>query len=371
LARIRHIEISNFRCIREFSWWPSPGVNCLVGPGDAGKSSILDAVDLCLGARRNIQFTDADFYNLDVSASISITITIGELDDSLKNMEIYGAYLRGCNVDAQTIEDEPEKSCETVLTVRLTVAGDLEPVWTLVSDRAAAQFLSRNLNWSDRLRLSPTRIGALADYNLAWRRGSVLNRLTEERADTSAALAKAAREARSAFGDEADAQLGETLGIVSTTAKELGIPVGDKLRAMLDAHSVSFSGGTVSLHSEEGIPLKSLGLGSTRLLIAGLQRKAAKDATIILVDELEHGLEPHRIIRFLGSLGAKEKDPTASGLLDHSFAGGGARTVWRSALYRSCGRRQAYSNGARQRGCDSGYYSLVPRGVSGEVRHRL
>jgi hypothetical protein len=30
---------------------------------------------------------------------------------------------------------------------------------------------------------------------------------------------------------------------------------------------------------------------------------------MLLVDELEHGLEPHRIIRFLGSLGAKEVEP--------------------------------------------------------------
>ncbi len=284
-----------------------------MGPGDVGKSSILDAIDLCLGARRNAQFTDADFHNLDVDKPITITITIGELDDALKNMEAYGNYLRGCNVETQTIEDEPEKNCETVLTVRLTIAGDLEPVWTLVSDRASAQ--SRNLNWADRVRLSPTRIGSLSDSNLAWRRGSILNRLSEERADTSAALAKAARAARSAFGDQADAQLGETLGIVAKTAKELGIPVGDTLKAMLDAHSVSFGGGTVSLHSEEGIPLRSLGLGSTRLLIAGLQRKAAKDATIILVDELEHGLEPHRIIRFVASLGAKEPTPPLQAFL--------------------------------------------------------
>jgi putative ATP-dependent endonuclease of the OLD family len=309
LSRIRNIEISNFRCIREFSWWPSPGINCLVGPGDVGKSSILDAIDLCLGARRTIQFTDADFFNLDVETPVSITMTIGELDDSLKNMEAYGNFLRSCNTETRTIEDEPEKDCETVLTLRLTVAGDLEPVWSLVSDRAAAQSQTRNLNWTDRLRLSPTRIGALNDYNLAWRRGSVLNRLSEEKADTSAALAKAAREARSAFGDQADAQLGETLGIVAATAKELGIPVGEKLKAMLDAHSVSFGGGTVSLHNEDGIPLRSLGLGSTRLLIAGLQRKAAKESTVILIDELEHGLEPHRIIRLLGSIGAKEKTP--------------------------------------------------------------
>jgi len=162
------------------------------------------------------------------------------------------------------------------------------------------------LTWADRTRLSPNRIGALADHNLAWRRGSVLNRLSEERADTSTALAKAARDARAAFGDAAEEQLGETLKIVTDTATELGIPTGGKLKAMLDTHSVSFSGGTIALHGADGVPLRALGVGSTRLLLAGLQRKAAAEATVILIDELEYGLEPHRIIRLLGSLGAKE-----------------------------------------------------------------
>ena len=146
----------------------------------------------------------------------------------------------------------------------------------------------------------------MADYHLGWRRGSVLNRVSEERADASAALAKAARDARAAFGDQVQGQLGETLGIVAATAKELGIPLGENIKAMLDTHSVSFSGGTISLHDESGVPLRGLGNGSTRLLIAGLQRKAAAQSSVILIDELEHGLESHRIIRLLGSLGAKE-----------------------------------------------------------------
>lgn len=315
MARIRHIEIENFRGIRYFSWWPTPGINCLIGPGDSGKSTVLDAIDLCLGARRTVQFNDADFRDLNVEEPISITITIGELDDTLKNMEMYGLYLRSFDAESETIEDEPEHEAETVLTLRLTVASDLEPVWSLVSDRAVAQQQSRNLNWTDRLKLSPTRIGAFADYNLAWRRGSVLNRLTDEKADTSAALAKAARDARTAFGDEADEQLGQTLDIALKKAKELGIEVGDKLKAMLDAHSVSFSGGTVSLHNEDGIPLRSLGVGSVRLLTAGLQREARNKGSIILVDELEHGLEPHRLARFLDSIGAKEKKPPLQAFL--------------------------------------------------------
>jgi hypothetical protein len=307
MAQIRHIEIVHFRCIEKLEWHPTPGINCLIGPGDAGKSSILDAIDLCLGARRTIQLSDADFHGLDVSQPVQIRITIGDLCDALKSMETYGAYVRSFDAASKSIDDEPEAGKETVLTIELRIGSDLDPVWSLVSDRARAHGQSRNLTWGDRVRLSPTRIGALADQNLAWRRGSVLNRLTDEKADTAAALASAARDARSAFGDLADKQLGETLKIVAETARELGIPVGDKLKAMLDAHSVSFSGGTIALHGDDGVPLRALGVGSTRLLVAGLQRQAAKESSVLLVDELEHGLEPHRIIRLLGAIGAKEK----------------------------------------------------------------
>jgi putative ATP-dependent endonuclease of the OLD family len=309
MARVRAIEIFNFRGIKELAWFPSPGLNCLIGPGDSGKSTILDTIDFCLGARRNIQFTDADFYGLDVETPISISVTIGELDDGLKSLDAYGMHIRGFDAQSNKIEDEPEKDAETVLTVRLTVANDLEPSWSLVSERAVAQGQSRNLSWSDRVRMAPTRIGVIADYHLGWRRGSVLNRVSEERADTSAALAKAARDARALFGGEVQDRLGETLGIVAATASELGVRVGESVKALLDAQSVSFGGGTISLHNENGIPLRGLGTGSTRLLVAGLQRKAAARATIILMDELEQGLEPHRIIRLLGSLGAKEQNP--------------------------------------------------------------
>lgn len=309
MPRIRKVEIENFRGIRMLTWCPVAGINCLIGPGDSGKSSILDAIDLCIGARRNAQFTDADFHQLDTNGPISISVTLGELDDGLKNLEVYGMYVRGFDAESGRIEDEPERDAETVLTVRLIVAGNLEPSWSLVSERAEAQELARNLNWDDRVRLAPTRIGVIGDHHLGWRRGSVLNRVSEERADASAALAKAARDARAAFGDEVRGQLEETLGIVAITAAELGIPIGENIKAMLDVQSVSFSGGTISLHDEDGVPLRGLGTGSTRLLIAGLQRKAAAQSTIILIDELEHGLEPHRIIRLLDSLGAKEQTP--------------------------------------------------------------
>ena len=91
------------------------------------------------------------------------------------------------------LDDEPESGKETVLTLNLSVKSDLEPVWTLVSERAEARDQTRYLTWSDRNRLCPTRIGAFAENDLAWRRGSVLTKLSDEKAETSGAMAEAAR----------------------------------------------------------------------------------------------------------------------------------------------------------------------------------
>lgn len=315
MPRIRHLAIRNFRSIRALDWTPAPGINCLIGPGDSGKSTILDTIDLCLGARRSISFGDMDFFGLDVSQPIRIAVTFGELPASLIDVDVYGDFLRGFNAQTGVTEDEPGAGLETVLTLLLQVGADLEPSWTLVSDRSLQQGLERSLPWKERTALAPARIGSFTSSNLSWSRGSVLNRLTEERADLGAQLALAARQARANFGAQASPHLSQTLGIVQATAQSLGVAVGTMPQALLDSHSVSIGEGAIALHSEAGIPLRSLGTGSSRLLVTGLQRAAAAAAPIALVDEVEYGLEPHRLMRLLDSLGAKETSPPLQAFL--------------------------------------------------------
>lgn len=86
----------------------------------------------------------------------------------------------------------------------------------------------------------------------------------------------------------------------------MGIKV-DEVKALLDAKGVALSGGAISLHDQDQIPLKNLGSGSSRLLVAGLQRAVGR-SSIFIVDEVEFGLEPYRIVRLLDSLGAKRND---------------------------------------------------------------
>ena len=314
MSRIRRIQVQHFRCIQRLDWFPNPGINCIIGPGDIGKSSVLDAIDVCLGSRRTIQFDDSDFFGLNPDTPIEISITVGDLDDSLKSLDTHGFYLRGFKAKTCEVLPEPEVGAETVLTVTMTVGADLEPSWCLYSERAAAENLSRHLTWSDRLRFAPTRVGAFADQNLSWRRGSLLNRVSEDRADAKKALADFARKARHAFGETAKEQVADTLAIVKKVGHDLGIPMGE-VTALLDPQTVSLSGGAVSLHDDQGVPLRGLGLGSTRLLIAGLQRAASGKSSVLLIDEIEHGLEPHRLMRLIDSLGAKETPSVVQGFL--------------------------------------------------------
>ena len=306
---IKELEINNFRSLRKVVWQPSPGINCLIGPGDSGKSTILDAIDLVLSARRQVAFTDADFHCLDVSKPIEIRVTIGALPDGLKDFDLYGMYHRGWKPDTSTVEPEPGVGLEPVLTIILTVGADLEPNWRLFSERADAQDMSRDLSWAHRSELAATRLGAYAAQHFAWGNRSVLNRLSDDRAKAAEALAAAARLARQSFVGKADAQVEKTLTIVSEVATDVGISTEGALQALLDVQGVSFAGGSVALHDGRSVPLRSLGLGSARLLVAAMQRRVAAAAHVILIDEIEHGLEPFRLVRLLHTLGAKAKTP--------------------------------------------------------------
>lgn len=306
MPKIRHIEIKNFRSINDLTWVPSPGVNCLIGPGDTGKTTILDSIDACLSVKKNIDFCDADFHELDVERPIVIRVTLGDLPDHLMDLDSYGEVLRGFDEEKHVIEDEPRDGLEVVLTMELRVTADLEAKRTLYSERTFSDTYQKQLLWKDRALFAPSRIGSHSSANLSWTRNSVLSKLSETKLAVGTDLVGAARDARKAFGNRAGSQLTQVLELVTTKAAELGVDVGETAQALLDANALSFSDGAICLHAENGVPLRSLGTGSTRLILASLHREAAITASTLLVDEVEHGLEPHRLIRLLHSLGSKD-----------------------------------------------------------------
>jgi len=308
MAVVRDIVIKNFRGIRELRWCPQPGINCLIGPGDGGKSTILDALELVLSTKRNVHFTDADFHMGQYADPIVIDVTLGNLAPELLNLEKYGHFLRGWDPTTQSYADETSAVLETVLTLRLKVRDDLEPEWSLFAEGPSAEGHERNILWKHRQMIAPTRLGTMAAHHMALGPRSVLGKISSDTADASRALVNATRQARQAFAEEGCQGIDDVLATAQRIANEMGISV-NAVTALLDVRGATFSGGAIALHDADQVPLKSLGSGSIRLLVAGLQKEVGQ-SSISIIDEIEFGLEPYRILRLLDALGAKGDDQT-------------------------------------------------------------
>lgn len=299
--RVRQIKISNFRGIRELDWSvPDRNIVCLIGRGDSTKSTILEALRRVFYPQWNLSFDDADFHLCNPANPITIEAILGDLPDAFRDLEKYGHLLCGWNAEANARADDPGDGFEDALRVRLTVTDDLEPSWSVIknNDDAGVPFKA-----TDRAKVSVSLIGAISDRHLTWSRGSILSQLTETE-NISSSLAGAARAAKAALEArrvEDLAGFDEVAGTAETTARTLGVNVAASYKAHLDTDAINVRMAGLTLHDGD-MPLRQLGLGSKRMLTTGLQKQALRSPHITLFDEVEVGLEPHRIARLLQHL---------------------------------------------------------------------
>jgi hypothetical protein len=315
--KVRHLKVERFRGIRLLDWAVVGDFVCLVGPGDSTKTTILDALDLVLSPRWNVQFEDADLFGGDPSEPIVITATVGCLPDALKSEAKFGYQARGW--DGTRINDEPEDADEPVLSIELRVDASLEPRWSVVNDRNPE---GKPIGARDREKLGCGRLGAVVDRHFSWGRGAALARLTEGEDGVTGILAGAARTSRAAIGSLRRADL-EGLHAAADRVKDAGAALGvapiTGYRPHLDPLATSVGTGALSLHDGE-VPFRRAGLGTRRLLAMAMQRELIDAGALTLVDEVEHGLEPFRLRHLLrcladpaygrGKEGETEKPPT-------------------------------------------------------------
>ncbi len=294
--QIRQIKVSHFRGIASLDWTPSHTFCCLIGSGDSGKSTVLDAVEALLSSRW-FAFTEPDFLGCDTSTPIIIEATIGELSRALKSDDRFGLYIRGWTA-AGAIRDEPEDDDEVVLTLRLTVDATMEPVWELICDRADDP---RTLSNRDRALFGLVRLAGEDARHLAWGQGSVLSRLTGDTEEAAGRLAEAYRTARASAKLNKIESLANAAEAAEGFAKGLGAYVDGSYEPGLELGRSGLSSGSIALH-DSGVPLRLAGLGSRRLATLAIQKSAVTEGAIVLVDEIEHGLEPHRIIGAIAQL---------------------------------------------------------------------
>ncbi|MDX7735029.1 ATP-dependent nuclease [Aeromonas caviae] len=304
--QIRQLKIRNFRGIATLDWSPERPFCCLIGAGDTGKSSILDAIEATLSPRW-IVFGEPDFHCCDTASSIVIEATVGELSRQLMSDERFGLYTRGWS-RAGELRDEPEDDDEAVLTVRLTVDATLEPVWELVCDRLDHP---RTLSNRDRMLFGLIRLAGEDARHLAWGQGSVLSRLTGDTDGAAARLAQAYRAARDNANLDEIESLTNAASQAEAFARSLGAYINDSYEPGLELGRSGMSSSAIALH-DSGVPLRLAGLGTRRLATLAIQKSAMSEGAIVLVDEIEHGLEPHRILGGIAQLKADQRDAEAA-----------------------------------------------------------
>jgi len=294
--QIRRVEIKRFRGIKELTWNVNGPINCLIGPGDSTKSTVLSAIEYTLSSRWRIDINDSDFHNGNTDEPIVIVVTVGALPDGFKSDNKFGLYLRGW--DGTTLHDEPEQADELVMSVQLMVDKSLEPKWSVINDR---QMEGRTISASDRDTFGIVRIGDYLDRHLTWTTGSALARLTEKGDDLTLLLASIARLARSSIPSTNLPKFQSAATEVTTISKAMGVRPRESFQPHLDIKSVDVSAGALSLHDGD-IPVRLAGMGTRRLITFAIQQKAVANGAIALIDEVETGLEPHRLRRLIRNL---------------------------------------------------------------------
>jgi len=292
--RIKHVAIANFRGIRRMEWSIGSPIICLIGPGNSTKTTILDAIEYALTPRWSVSFLDCDFYLGDTGNPVEVIVTVGQVADVLLSEQKFGLYLRGWDPD-EGIHDEAEEGDELVLSVRLRVDDSLEPEWTVVNDRDTE---GRRISSKDRELLGVARLGPYAGRHLSWGRGSALSRLTSQQNGASCIITEAHRRAQEAAREGMIGEFKSVAKLAQTTASELGVRPRCDYVPGLDPRAIGIGVGAISLH-EESVPLRQDGLGNRRLIGLGLQLLCVEDGSILLIDEVEHALEPHRIRHLL------------------------------------------------------------------------
>ena len=303
MAKLRHLHIRHFRGIESFNQTFSDGITCIIGRGDSCKSTILDAIAYVFSQSWGLRLNDSDFYMCDASSPIIIEGVVSNVPDDL--IAKYSNHLRGITIDGRLIDDmesDEAVDAQEVLTVRLTIGRDLEPIWEVVSYNGIEPSI---IKATDRGKLNVYMVSDYIERHFSLNKGNPLYSLykqlnDEPLSDNDNLVLDVVREAKEAFDTNIGDRFNGVIDKIRVVAEELGITLNE-MKAMLDHRDIAISENKVSIH-ENGIPFRLKGKGSKRILSLAIQLALTQPSGIILIDEIEQGLEPDRVQHIVNRL---------------------------------------------------------------------
>ncbi len=293
--RLVKLEIENFRGIKKFEGTFHSNIMCLIGSSNSCKTTILKAINLLFAT--NWTPDDMDFFRGGVNNEIKIRGTIIDFPEEFYELESkYGLEMRGWN--GRNVHDEPEEDDHHALTVELSVDSTLQPEWRIVNNRSGNIPFSKR----DRHKLNVIFFEEDVQRHFYLKHDSFLRKLLDDDSEAKNKLTEALREVKKDTSFKDNTAINEVLEILEDEAKEINVDFeADGLSANLDLKFMTTKLGSVGLFDGD-VPIRLKGVATQKLMLTALQISYSKFQDILLFDEFEYGLEPHRIRGVLRSL---------------------------------------------------------------------
>lgn len=313
MARIKKLTIKNFRGIKDFSQsFSETNFICLVGRGDSGKSTILKAISIALSPYWNIPIYDTDFFETNTDENIEIEVCLDHLHPQILSEDKFGLLLKlPDGIDNDNDQDDETRD-RISLTIRFTVDKTLEPKWIAINEINDAE---KTISANEREKLNAHFISDYMDRHFSLSKGSLLYSIIKKDEDfnSSNETLDILRDAKQNIDQLFESKYKNTINEIKEFASVLGLDL-QNLMATMDVKDLISRDEKVCLHDDK-IPLWRLGKGSKRLASIAIQL-LQDESGIILIDEIEQGLEPDRIRSIVSYL--KKQDNIQVFLTTHS-----------------------------------------------------
>ena len=324
---IYRLSIERFRSIKALSWYPAKGVNVILGGGDVGKTTILDAVALLLSPVNTATVSDTDYHARNIDEGFVIEAIVALPPESKINNQIKLSWPWDWNgKEAVVPAEEGNGGTESEPVYRLRVCGtpDLELAYEIVQPDGATDSLPVALRRTIGLvRLSGDDRN---DRDLRLVQGSALDRLLSDKGLRSRLASNLAEHGvKDGLTDEAKKALND----LDTAFKKESLPEGLDL-AINGSQGLSVAAMIGLTADRDGIqlPLTSWGAGTRRIAALAIAEQNQGEAPITLVDEVERGLEPYRQRSLMEKLQAGKSQVFVTTHSPFSIAAASQASLW-------------------------------------------
>lgn len=291
---IRRLTIERFRGIKGLVWYPQPGVNVILGGGDVGKTTILDAIALLLSPTNTTILSEADYWRREVENGFCIEAVMSLPETCGINEQTKNAWPWEWDGKEPKLPKDDEglatgTNAETVYRLRVR-AEDFDVAFEILQPDGMANHLAVAV----RRKIGLVRLSGddRNDRDLRLIQGSALDRLISDKTLRSRLGQKLAEsDVEGELKDEAKTNL-KTL---EKAFREQALPTGLGL-GLTGGPGLSLNAliGLTATKESVKLPFANWGSGTRRL--AAIEIAAAHQGAypITVVDEVERGLEPYR-----------------------------------------------------------------------------